>query len=124
MDDAQASRPRWPVWLTCASLVVGVLLMYGVLFGPKYYVHSLDGLQLVIVELMAAAALAVCALLGIVMLIAKRTHRSFGSYAAVVFALLVCGLIFVPTGLLTTVPLATKLPSAETLTTPPKVPTK
>jgi len=30
-----------------------VLLMYGVLFGPKYYVHSLDRLQLVIVELMA-----------------------------------------------------------------------
>jgi Ca2+/Na+ antiporter len=96
------------------------VLVYGVLFGQKGYAHSLEGLELVLGGLLGAAVLAVCAVIGVVVLIARRTHRSVVSYVAVVFAMTVCGLVFVPTGLLTTVPSATKPPSAEMLTTTPK----
>ena len=120
MDRPHTPQPQWPIWLICASVVVGAVLVYDVLFGPRGYGHSLEGLELVLGGLLGTAALAVCAVIGIVVLITKPTHRSTLSYVAIVFAMVVCGLIFVPTGLLTIIPSATKPPSAEMLTTTPK----
>ncbi len=54
----------------------------------------MEGFGLALLGLLGTAVLAVCAVVGMVVLIAKRTHRSMLSYAAVVCAVMVCGLIW------------------------------
>jgi MFS-type transporter involved in bile tolerance (Atg22 family) len=75
-------------------------------------------------SLLAGVALAAWAVVGMVFLIAKPKHRTVAGYSAVLLAVAVCGLLFVPTGLLTTDHSATKPPSAEMLSTIPRAPQK
>ena len=98
------------------------MILYGALFGPRG--HSMEGFGLALLGLLGTAVLAVCAVVGMVALIAKRTHRSMLSNAAVVCAVMVCGLIFAPIPSLRNVPSATEPPSAEMLHTIPKAPQK
>jgi hypothetical protein len=84
----------------------------------------MEGFELALLGLLGTAALAVCAVVGMVVLIANRTHRSVLGYAAVVCAVMVCGLIFVPIPSLRNVPSATEPPSAEMPPTIPKAPQK
>jgi len=98
------------------------MTLYGALFGPRG--HPPQGFGLALLGLLGTAVLAVCAVVGMVALIAKRTHRSMLGYAAVVCAVMVCGLIFAPIPSLRNVPSATELPSAKMLHAIPKAPQK
>jgi len=97
-DPSVSTAARWPIRLISASIVVGVPLGYLVLFGPSGFAHSTRDVLLVLAFLLGAAVLAVWALYGIVLLIRRPLHRTLLAYGAVLLALLVTALIFVPPG--------------------------
>ena|SRR5215475_13497976 len=99
MAESLASTPRWPVWLLASACVPGIPLVRGVLFGMPMP-HSDAAIALLLTVIIGSAVVAICAVVGIVVLIVKPAQRTFISYSAVLLALAVCSLVFVPSGLL------------------------
>lgn len=95
---AAPTRARWPIWLICASTAVGVPLSYQVMFGPSGFAHTSKDVVLVLAFLLGCAVIAVWALYGIVVLARRPLQRTPLSYCAVLLALLVAALVFVPPG--------------------------
>jgi len=98
MAESLASTPRWPVWLLAGACVPGIPLVYNALFGVA--THAGDEFGYLVAVLTVVAVLAIFAVVGIVVLIVKPAQRTFISYSAVLLALAVCSLVFVPSGLL------------------------
>jgi len=92
---------RWPAWLLAITVVLGIPLVYNALLGVAIMPHSSEAIAALFTILIAAAVVAICAVVGIVVLIVKPAQRTFLSYSAVVLALAVCSLVFAPSGMLT-----------------------
>jgi hypothetical protein len=100
MAEFPASTSRWPVWLLAISVVLGIPLVYHALLGVAMMPHSFEAIAVLLSILVGAAVVAIWAVVGIVVLIVKPAQRTFISYSAVVLAVAVCSLVFVPGGLL------------------------
>jgi hypothetical protein len=88
------------MWLLAFGVVLGIPLVYNVLFGVAIMPHSAEAIAVLLAVLIGATALAIWAVIGIVVLIAKPAQRTLISYSAIVLALVVFSLIFAPSGLL------------------------
>jgi len=101
MAELPASASRWPAWLLGIAVVLGIPLVYNALLGVAIMPHSSEAIAVLLTILIATAVVAICAVVGIVVLIVNPAGRTFLSYSAVVLALAVCSLIFAPSGMLT-----------------------
>jgi hypothetical protein len=100
MAEFPASTSRWPAWLLAISVVLGIPLVYNALLGVATMPHSSEAIAVLLTVLIGAMVVAIWAAVGIVVLIVKPAQRTFIGYSAVVLALAVCSLVFVPGGLL------------------------
>ena len=100
MSESEAASVRWPKWLIGVSSVVAIPLVFQALFGFMGMPHSMEAVVVLIAVLAGAAVVGLWALIGVLLLIARPAHRTLGGYVAVVLAIVVCSLVFVPSGLL------------------------